>query len=272
MAAPAVQNLNDVVSSITAANQPTLANLDQQDADITNSATASTAGINADKDTAFGQITQQAGNRGALFSGFTPDAQAKYTASTYLPALAKLQQTITDSRTALAGQKATLLSGINTQANNQVQSEQSALQQWQDQQDATAAANAQAEKTLQEQEAFTSSQSQSSYAQQQKLQQEAEAASASQQAASIKATSANSAADRAATLAAASAKTAASTPTQVQALSSLFNATDSNGTLARNDDRYTENVVIPTLAQDFGLSMNDAASAAYQFRKQYYGN
>ncbi len=140
MAAPAVQNINDVISGLTAANQPVLDNLNQQDQNITDSASSGVAGINAAKDTAFSGITNQANARGALFSGFTPASQAQYTGSTYLPALAKLQQAITDSRTQLAGQKAGILSNISSEANKTVEGEKTALQQWQDAQDAVAAA------------------------------------------------------------------------------------------------------------------------------------
>lgn len=40
---------------------------------------------------AFGDITQQASNRGMLFSGFTPEMQARYNADKTLPALANLR-------------------------------------------------------------------------------------------------------------------------------------------------------------------------------------
>lgn len=40
---------------------------------------------------AFGDITQAAASRKALFSGFTPDQQARYTSEKYLPALANLR-------------------------------------------------------------------------------------------------------------------------------------------------------------------------------------
>jgi hypothetical protein len=48
-------------------------------------------GLNAAQTNAFGQITQAAASRGALFSGFTPDQQARYTSEKYLPALANLR-------------------------------------------------------------------------------------------------------------------------------------------------------------------------------------
>lgn len=246
MAAPAVQNLNDVITSLTQANQPLLSNIDQQDQNISNSAVAATQGINAEKDAAFGNITNAANARGATFSGFTPDAQAKYTSATYLPQLAKLQQAIIDSRTALAGQKAGILSNINIQGNAQVQDQRTALQKWQDQQDQTAAEQAFQEKTLKEQQDFQRSQSELD-----------RAATASNQERS---------------LAAAAKKEASSVPTPTQFLASLFSHSDNNGTPLINQSGYTENVIIPQLAANYGLTHDQAATLAYQYRKQYYGN
>lgn len=142
MAAPAVQNLQDIVAQISAAYKPQQDLIDQSIAANDQSGQAQTAGIEAKKTQAFGGIDQTATDRGMAFSGFTPDQQAKYTGSTYLPALANLQNTIASTRNSLLGKKA----GLDTEANNQAftvhQGQVDAAQKWQDAQDAAARAEA----------------------------------------------------------------------------------------------------------------------------------
>lgn len=137
---PAVQNLNDIIGSITAAQAPEQAQIDQNIQDNDTSGTAATAGLGAAKDAAFGKIQQDASNRGELFSGFSPDAQATYTGSTYLPALAKLQQTIEGTKNTLLGQKAALTTQANTQALSTQQDEQKELDAYNSQQEQEAQA------------------------------------------------------------------------------------------------------------------------------------
>jgi hypothetical protein len=124
---PTVQSLSDIVSQIQAAQAPENQQIDQSIAQNETSGAGQTAALNAAKDTAFGNITQQANNRGMLFSGFTPDAQAKYTGSTYLPALAKLQATIAGTRNTLLGQKANLATTANTQGLSELNNEKGQL-------------------------------------------------------------------------------------------------------------------------------------------------
>ena len=140
MAAPSVLNLQDTIAQLRAAQQGNYDTLTQQEKNLATNEANQTAGLAAKKDAAFGQITDQAASRGALFSGFTPDGQAKYTSATYLPALANLQKAITDSRTAIQGQRNSLDSNISTEAIKQVEGSKTALQQWQDARDAAAAA------------------------------------------------------------------------------------------------------------------------------------
>lgn len=154
MPAPSVLNLQDTISQLRAAQQGNYDTLDQQGRDLTTNEASQTAGLAAKKDQAFGNITNNANTRGALFSGFTPDAQAKYTSATYLPALANLQRAITDSRTSLNGKRNALDSSISGEAINQVNASKTALQHWQDAQDAAVAAG----KTHAEDQAFTAHQ------------------------------------------------------------------------------------------------------------------
>lgn len=91
MQPPAVRTLDQLVSSSNAAYDPSRASINSQIQDAQNSGQAQEQGLNAAKDTAFGDITQTAVRRGALFSGFTPDQQAHYVGEKYLPALANLR-------------------------------------------------------------------------------------------------------------------------------------------------------------------------------------
>lgn len=154
MAAPAVQNLSDIVSQIGAAYAPQKALIDQSIAANDASGAAQQAGLQAKQTQAFSNIDQTATNRGMAFSGFTPDAEAKYTGSTYLPALANLQNTIAATRNNLMGKRAGLDTAANTQAFTVHQGQVNEAQKWQDTQDAAA----RAEQIRQEQNAFTANQ------------------------------------------------------------------------------------------------------------------
>ena len=111
MAAPAVRDLQSLIQQQNAALTP---QYDLINSDIKSNAEAGKAqelGLTAKKDQAFGQIEQTASDKGMFFSGFSPSEQAGYTAGTYLPALAQLQQTIAQTRSNLLGKKAELGKG-----------------------------------------------------------------------------------------------------------------------------------------------------------------
>lgn len=130
MAAPAVQSIQDIIAQLTAATKPQQDVIDQQTQANDQAGTAQVAGLDAAKTNTFGDITQAAVNRGGYFSGFAPDAEAKYTGATYLPALAALQGKIADTRNSLLGKKADLVTGNNTRAIDLHQTQQSAYDQW----------------------------------------------------------------------------------------------------------------------------------------------
>lgn len=141
--APVVQSLGDLITEQTNALQPEQSQIDTQIAANDTSGSAQQAGLNAAKNTAFGGITQAANDRGAYFSGFTPNQEATYTGSTYLPALAKLQSTIDATKNTLLGQKAALNTTANTNALGEQKNQQAQLDSYNNAQ-ATAAATAQA--------------------------------------------------------------------------------------------------------------------------------
>lgn len=127
MPAPVVHTLEDTIAKIKAAQQPQYDYLDSLVAQNETSGTAQVQGIDAAKTGAFGQIAQAATNKGMTFSGFTPNEQASYLGSTYLPQLAKLQEAITGTRKSLFGKKADLTTQASTSAIDINRSEQSAL-------------------------------------------------------------------------------------------------------------------------------------------------
>jgi hypothetical protein len=149
MAAPAVQSIQDLIATLGQSVDPQKQLIDQSIASNDASGVAQQAGLDAQKTTAFGQIGQQAQNNGMFFSGFTPDEQAKYTAGTYLPALANLQATIAGTRASLLGKKADLDTNIYTQAFNTNQSQQQRADAYSQAQEEAARQAAEAEKQRQ---------------------------------------------------------------------------------------------------------------------------
>jgi len=88
---PQVRTLDQLVADSNPVFDPQRTALNTQIAGAGNRQVAAEAGLGAAQTTAFGDITQNAVRRGALFSGFTPDQQARYTAEKFLPALANLR-------------------------------------------------------------------------------------------------------------------------------------------------------------------------------------
>lgn len=155
MAAPVVQSLEDVIKQIQTAYKPQQDQLDSLVAQNETSATGQIQGLDAAKTQAFNGIAQAATNKGMTFSGFTPNEQATYTGATYLPALAKLQDTITSTRNSLFGKKADLVTTGNLQANDVHSGQVSALQAYNDAQEKLAQQLAAEER----QRAFTAAES-----------------------------------------------------------------------------------------------------------------
>ena len=127
---PAVRQLQDLIGTIGQSVQPQQQLLDQQIIQNDQSGAAQVAGLDATKNKAFGQIEQGAQNKGMFFSGFTPDEQADYTATSYLPALANLQSTIASVRGNLIGQKNALNTDVFNKAFDTQNQDQAVLNDW----------------------------------------------------------------------------------------------------------------------------------------------
>lgn len=95
---PNVRTLDQLVAESNPVYDAQRANINSQVQTAQNANMAQEQGLAAAQTNAFADITQASARRGALFSGFTPDQQARYTSEKYLPALANLraasQQTI----------------------------------------------------------------------------------------------------------------------------------------------------------------------------------
>lgn len=127
---PNVRDLQSLIAEQQTGIKPQLDLVDQSISANDNSGAAQIAGLGAQQKQAFGQIEQGAQNKGMFFSGFTPDEQAKYTASTYLPALAQLQQTIAGTRANLLGKKADINKGAFDVATQQREGDRQVLADW----------------------------------------------------------------------------------------------------------------------------------------------
>lgn len=135
--------LEQVLSSLNSVYQPQIDSINQQSAALPAQYDAQAKGLAAQQQDAFGSILDGARSRGLGFSGIPLADQAKYTASTYMPALANLQTAQTNQRTSLTDS----LNKINQDKYNQGQSiyqYQTTLEEQQRQFDAQQAAQARA--------------------------------------------------------------------------------------------------------------------------------
>jgi len=179
MAAPVVRDLNQLVSEYGRSVEPQKQLIDTDIANNEKSGQSQIEGLGAAKDRAFNKITQSAQNKGMLFSGFAPDAQAEYTASTYLPALAKLQAAIANTRTSLLGKKADIDKNVYDKAFATRESDISAKRSW----DAAEAARAFQAAEAEKQREFQRQQAEQAYQRQLAMAREQRAWQASQNAA-----------------------------------------------------------------------------------------
>ncbi|UOF80551.1 hypothetical protein [Caudoviricetes sp.] len=127
---PPVRELQSLIAEQQQAIAPQKALIDQSIEQNAAAGAAQEAGLAATQKKAFGNIEQAAQNKGMFFSGFSPDQQAEYTSSTYLPALAQLQATIAQTRSNLLGKKADLDSDVFKTATGMRENDIQILRNW----------------------------------------------------------------------------------------------------------------------------------------------
>lgn len=81
---------------------------------------AQQASLDQAKVNAFKDISDSANSKGVLFSGFTPDQQAQYIGTKYLPAVANLKTSFNDTKNTLLGQINTINQNRSQQASTSV--------------------------------------------------------------------------------------------------------------------------------------------------------
>lgn len=112
------RTLDQILSEVDTAYAPQRASIQQQQAQLIPQEQAQEAGLNATKDSAFNDILSGARQRGIGFSGIPLGEQAKYVATTYLPAVANLKQSFNQQNTSLSD----ALNGLTSQENQYAQS------------------------------------------------------------------------------------------------------------------------------------------------------
>lgn len=136
------RTLEQIISQLAPAYDPQVQSIQSQQAALPAYQQAQAAGLSASKDNAFSDILGGARERGIGFSGIPLAEQAKYTASTYLPAVSAMEQQFSDRNFSLAD----AINGLNQDkyktANSIYTTEQGNYQQYLAQQQAAAAARA----------------------------------------------------------------------------------------------------------------------------------
>jgi hypothetical protein len=129
------QTLDQIIGELDAAYNPSRQAINDRINGIQGAENADLAGLDAQKNDAFGQITNEARSRGMGFSGIPLQEQAKYTASSFLPAVAKVKQSHNEYRNSLSDalnnmgidQRKTAMSIRETQQNRDFEAEQARL-------------------------------------------------------------------------------------------------------------------------------------------------
>jgi len=104
---PATPTYDQANASLGTTYDPQVQALQAQNPQIDQQLTTTLSSLDQAKVNAFRDITNSANSKGMLFSGFSPDQQATYTGTKYLPAVA-------NARTSAQNAKNTLLDRINT--------------------------------------------------------------------------------------------------------------------------------------------------------------
>ncbi len=129
------QSLDQIITELDAAYNPSRQTINARINGLQGAQDADIAGLEATKTNAFDDITADARSRGMGFSGIPLQEQAKYTASSFLPAVAKVKQSYNDGRNSLVDalnnmgidQRKTAMGIRETQQNRDFEAEQARL-------------------------------------------------------------------------------------------------------------------------------------------------
>lgn len=112
---PQVANVNSQVSNLDQTNTQQQAAIDAQIAGLAPQQAAQQASLDQAKVNAFKDITNSANSKGVLFSGVPIDQQSTYVGTKYLPAVANLQTSFNNQKTAFTNTKNSQLSAYQQQ-------------------------------------------------------------------------------------------------------------------------------------------------------------
>jgi hypothetical protein len=129
------QDLSSIISELDAAYNPSRQVINDRINGLQGAQDSDIAGLEGQKVQAFDDITNGARSKGMGFSGIPIQEQAKYTASSFLPAVAKVKQSYNEGRNSLVDalnnmnidQRKTAMSIRETQQNRDYQAEQDRL-------------------------------------------------------------------------------------------------------------------------------------------------
>lgn len=124
----AVQALSDIINELDANYAPSRQLIQQQVDALPQQEQAQQQGLQAQADQAYGDITNAARSRGIGFSGIPIGEQAKYNATTFLPAVANLKTSMNNQKTSLLDslnqtnldEQKTALGQYNTEVQNDI--------------------------------------------------------------------------------------------------------------------------------------------------------
>lgn len=108
------QNIDDIIKELDAGYNPQRQSINNRLAQLPGQAEAEIGGLRAQQETSFNEITDGARSRGIGFSGIPISEQAKYTANSFLPAVARVRQSQNEVTSSLTE----ALNGINTDQRN----------------------------------------------------------------------------------------------------------------------------------------------------------
>lgn len=141
---PSVRSLDQIISEINSVYEPQIQSVRKRQSALPDQIRAEEQGLQARQNEAFDSILSGARRRGLGFSGIPLGEQARYTATEYLPALARLRQSGREQAMSLED----AILGIQERRQNQAlgirQYEQQRFDQWQAEQERLAEARRQA--------------------------------------------------------------------------------------------------------------------------------